>query len=215
MKNVKEIKTISIGAFIYVCASIALGYFLKDGLIIFLGWNMTLSFFAYGLSVSYSYTIEKNKLFLATITGLLWILFFPNTLYMLTDFIHFQNVSFFETYMSVYDFNIPSWLIFTHILIGALFSAFIGIKSVDLVLKIVVDKYRVNQILSLLILFSTSSFAIYIGRFLRLNSWDILKPFSLLVTVISSIDLFTVVFVLLFTGIHFFTYYMFHQFKNE
>ena len=91
MRNTKELITIAIGSITYLVVSIVLGFLLNDGLIIFLGWNMTLSFVVYGIGIYFVYASRTYKFFTTAIIGVLWILFFPNTIYVLTDFIHFQN----------------------------------------------------------------------------------------------------------------------------
>jgi uncharacterized membrane protein len=97
----------------------------------------------------------------------LWLLFLPNAFYIFTDLIHLTNR---------YHFNF--WVDLTVILSCALTGLVLGFVSLFLMQSIVTQRRGalagwgfVAAIAGL------SSFGIYLGRFLRFNSWDIVaKP---------------------------------------
>jgi len=105
----------------------------------------------------------QNKNIIKTIVFILWLLFYPNAFYIFTDFMH------------ILDFkSAPLWfdtiLLFTFSLNGL----FIALKSLSIFHDSINKNLnlKVGFIIPLIIVFT--SIGVYIGRFLRLNSWDIL-----------------------------------------
>ena len=104
--------------------------------------------------------------------------FFPNALYIVTDLIHLQQES-----------SVPKWfdavLLFSASVVG-LMMAFISLHRVEKYLKSTVNKKMLPPLI-VLILF-LGSFGVYLGRFLRWNSWDILSnPFQLVASIVQRI----------------------------
>jgi len=199
---------------LYIFSSIVLGMFLANFLVIILGWNMFLATCVYFLSESYIYIKKKNThlVFQFMILGL-FILFFPNTLYIMTDFIHLQNYTFFDDYPNIYAFQIDDWLVFMHIGVGALYAAKIGISSIhklEPVLKPILKKYFA---LALSLLFLLSSTGIYIGRFLRFNSWDFLQLFSIISEMFQHATFF-IGFIMIFFVLHWVCYFLFSKLET-
>jgi uncharacterized membrane protein len=99
-----------------------------------------------------------------------WLLFFPNAPYIFTDLIHLTN-------RFLYHF----WIDLTLILICAFTGLVIGFVSLYLMQGIVSRIYgRMTSWLFVAAMVGLSSFGVYLGRFLRFNSWDIFtKPAKL------------------------------------
>lgn len=101
---------------------------------------------------------------------MLWLLFFPNAPYLITDLIHLKEV---PDYLLWYD----SLLSFSFALAGLL----AGLYSALLIHRLI-EKVG-NQIWAWTIMVGSlivSSYGVYLGRFGRWNSWDIItNPFSL------------------------------------
>ncbi|HEM3702707.1 TPA: DUF1361 domain-containing protein [Streptococcus suis] len=137
-----------------------------------LTWNMFLALVALDFAILTNHS--KSKV-IKIVAGLLWLFFYPNTFYMVTDIvhIHFANTVLWQREsMILFMLYVPS--IFYGVMTGVesvrlIFSAF-SIKSYWLRLCLIGG-------LSLL-----SSFAIHIGRYARLNSWDIFTRPSLVVS---------------------------------
>ncbi len=196
----------------FVMFSFVLGALLKNGLIIFLSWNMVLALMVYFFSsLTLQFHEQKQKKFLILISIVFWILFFPNSFYILTDTIHFQNYSFFQSYPNIYHLNTYEWYVFFDITIGALISLKIGLMSLEQIKKIIPDQLKQFQMVFVIGLFFLSSIGIYLGRFIRLNSWNIFDLSSIVQGIINHFEFF-IIFVLLFTMIHIIAYYLF---KNE
>ncbi len=188
-------RVISIISFItLVFFSFAIFYHTGKFIHLMLIWNIFLSY----LPLYISKKLSKKKSIGNILLWLVWLLFIPNTFYMITDFIHIQQIQFI-TSDSPYHFtwvqNIDIWLELINISLCILMGVAMGIKSMDNIHKVIGNKsyFLLLPIISLMI-----GFAIYIGRFLRFNSWDIIQPFTLLQKLTSSLDVFAIQFILLF-----------------
>jgi len=95
---------------------------------------------------------------------LLWLLLLPNSFYMISDFVHIQDVA---SRNLLYDV-----VMFTSCILTAVLLGFSSLYMVHTELKKRVA-LRTSSILVAIIIV-LCSFAIYLGRDLRWNSWDIL-----------------------------------------
>lgn len=199
----------------YMIVSLVLGLYLQDGLIIFLAWNMFLATLVYAISTLLAYLLDKKaKLWLILVVFGVWILFFPNSIYMLTDFIHFENSAFFIRYMDIYNYDLAQWLVFAHITIGALYAVKLGIASIEKI-EPYVTKYMAGYYwIVLTALFFLSSFGIFIGRFLRFNSWDVFGLITQIGMVFSH-GSFLFGFIGIFIVIHWVVYFLFSSDKSK
>lgn len=130
---------------------------------IFLLWNLFLSWIPLALSRHFSNMHQqhwvKQAILLCT-----WLLFFPNSLYVVTDLVHLNRQSI-----------VPVWFDAILIFTAAVTSIFMGFVSLQRLEKYLHRRFPVNYInrVIAMILFM-SSFGVYLGRFLRWNSWDII-----------------------------------------
>lgn len=128
---------------------------------VFLVWNLFLAVIPLLLS-EFLTRISKRNIQLTILTA--WLLFFPNALYIITDLLHLKERN-----------NIPLWydviLIFSTAANGLLI-AYVSLSQVEIFLKLKFHKNKAGLILLVCLLLS--SFGIYLGRFLRWNSWDII-----------------------------------------
>ena len=149
---------------------------------LFLNWNLFLAFIPWALSsllIVYP-KLQQKKL---AVVGLLatWLLFFPNAPYILTDLFHLKWAS-----------SMPMWfdllLILSFAWVGLLFG-FMSLWDIEKILKryLITSRlkgllrYRLSLPIFSTILLFIGSFGIYLGRYLRWNSWDILaEPFALI-----------------------------------
>lgn len=99
----------------------------------------------------------------------LWLLFFPNAPYLITDIFHFEKRP-----------GVPQWFDLLLVLSAAwcgLLAGFISLNDVEKFLAAYSPR-RWHWPLTVFLLFA-ASFGIYLGRYLRFNSWDIVtKPFA-------------------------------------
>jgi len=140
---------------------------------IFLVWNLFLAWIPFTISTIFKKMNGAGKLKQVMIFCA-WLLFFPNALYIVTDLIHLDA----ET-------NVPKWfdavLLFSCSVAGLL-MAFVSILRLEIFLS---RKFKSSQVQAIILsIFFVSSFGVYLGRFLRWNSWDILNnPFALLYSI--------------------------------
>jgi uncharacterized membrane protein len=139
---------------------------------IFLPWNLFLAFIPYWITrwMSANPDLIENKLkrFLLLST---WLLFIPNAFYIITDLFHLVHVH-----------SAPRWfdllLIFSFAWNGIL-CGIISLRRVELIINL--NRGPVYSLLMVFAVMWLNALGIYIGRFLRFNSWDVVTdPFNLL-----------------------------------
>jgi uncharacterized membrane protein len=140
---------------------------------LFLVWNIFLAWIPFVISSLFNKMINASK-WKQALVFCCWFAFFPNALYIVTDLVHLGRES-----------SVPKWfdavLLFSSSVVG-LMMAFISLHRVEQYLHRNVNK-NILAPLVILILF-LGSFGVYLGRFLRWNSWDILSnPFQLLLSI--------------------------------
>lgn len=133
-----------------------------DNFLSFLVWNLVLAFIPWLISAILHvrrFAVRSVQLFLM----LLWLLFFPNAPYILTDIIHLGKG---KSFLLYYDLIILLAYSFT-----GLFYAFVSLHLIE---SILARDFHIKRpfIISVFELY-LCAFGIYLGRFLRWNSWDI------------------------------------------
>tara|TARA_R110001606_G_C15193908_1_gene630838 strand:- start:91 stop:633 length:543 start_codon:yes stop_codon:yes gene_type:complete len=131
---------------------------------LFLVWNLFLAVIPFTIT-SYLVSLPKlNKIGFVLSFGI-WLLFLPNAPYIVTDLIHLR-VSY-STYIWL-DILVVSSFAFNGLLLF-----YLSILDMKHVLKRYLKKPIINYGITLTIFLS--SFGVYLGRFLRYNSWEILS----------------------------------------
>lgn len=146
---------------------------------VFLPWNLFLAWIPFLLAMALSEMnnngssrIKKLGVFSA------WLLFFPNSPYILTDLFHLKLRS-----------EIPLWFDLVLILSFAWNGLLLGYSSLFEIQKVLRTRLSVN-VVNFFIggLMVLCSFGIYLGRYPRYNSWDILaNPIRLFSDIFSMI----------------------------
>jgi uncharacterized membrane protein len=132
----------------------------------YLLWNLVLAWVPFGLSLWLRQLLRTRHWasWLPLIITVIWLGFLPNTFYMLTDYIHLQEVPRVD---QIYDVAMFTSLIATGVSLG---FASLAIVHVELRRRLpIASAWRVVALILLL-----TSFAIYVGRDLRWNTWDII-----------------------------------------
>jgi uncharacterized membrane protein len=135
----------------------------------FLIWNLFLAI----VPLYFSYRIRRSAAQGGAgeyIWAGLWLLFFPNAAYIITDLLHLKE-----------RLPVPKWfdliLLFSAALCG-LAAGLLSLRETELWLKTKWNRVTVQVILFSILLLN--GFGIYLGRYLRWNSWDLfLHPFRL------------------------------------
>jgi len=159
---------ISIGLFAARAASS------DNGRYAFLVWNLFLAWIPFGFAwIAYSPTrLPKTiRILLIGICAFLWLIFFPNAPYILTDFQHLAKL----------NGDVPVWYDVIMLLWFSWNGLLLGIISLYFMQKVVArwlgNIFSWVFVVSVIVL---SSLGVYVGRFLRWNSWDVMvDPFSM------------------------------------
>jgi uncharacterized membrane protein len=133
---------------------------------VYLGWNLFLAWVPFLLALALYDGHRRGRSAPALVTlGVAWLVFFPNAPYIVTDFIHLNR-----------DPLSPLW--FDGLTIGAFAATglLLGFGSLYLVHAVVSRALgQAAGWLVALLSIALGSVGVYLGRFLRLNSWDIVS----------------------------------------
>lgn len=183
--NIRSKLIMLILLFIASVLCLALGAYIRDytgrRIYMFLGWNMFLAWMPAGfaLCLDYVYVRLRDPRVLRIMCfggiGVLWLLFYPNAAYLITDQLHpfarFQIES-----RVKFWFEIEFWyhlLLFTSV---AVIGLLLGIYSLYSVHELVRKSLgRIKGWMFAVLVLLLSSFGIYLGRFIRWNSWDAIQ----------------------------------------
>jgi uncharacterized membrane protein len=174
-------------------------------------WNLFLAWIPFVLAyLAYILSWKKWLLYLALpAAAFLWLIFFPNAPYILTDLQHLAKES--TSAPLWYDVIVMVWFSWTGLLLGL----------VSLYLMHDIIQRAFGRLLGWAFVFvvsGLSSFGVYLGRFVRFNSWDILNdPKEIAVTILGlAVDPSKrlVAFTLLFAVFYIFVYLTLYSFAH-
>ncbi|MFC7560957.1 DUF1361 domain-containing protein [Paenibacillus farraposensis] len=128
-----------------------------------------------------------TRTLLLWVTGVAWLLFYPNTPYLITDLLHV-----FAQYPYLEEPHFWGNPYFWEHVLGMLLVAFLGLTMGFVSLESIrqlVQRARGGLVswLFVVVVLLLSSLGIYIGRFFRGNTWDIVSAPSQLYAQVSSI----------------------------
>lgn len=132
----------------------------------YLLWNLFLAWVPVVFAVRLV-SILRRKLWSsweAMLLSVLWLVFLPNSFYMISDFIHLQDV---QRVDLIYDTVMMTSFIYTGVTLG-----FSSLYLIHLQLRRRFHRLTAASLIALTLLLS--SVAVYMGRDLRWNSWDVL-----------------------------------------
>jgi uncharacterized membrane protein len=133
----------------------------------FLIWNLFLAWIPFMISYfTYTLTLRRRWIYVVIpLAAFFWLIFFPNAPYILTDFQHLAHTS--KDLPVWYDVMMLIWFAFTGLLLGMV--------SLFLMQEIIRREFGRWMGWTFVVLVAVLSAAgVYMGRFLRWNSWDIL-----------------------------------------
>lgn len=135
---------------------------------IFLVWNLFLAFIPWWIS---NYIKQRKELSLKHAPLLvMWLLFLPNAPYILTDLFHLKPRPY-----------LPLWFDLVLVLSFALIGMILFLKSLKDMLALLKGYLSPTGFAIITpVIFWLISFGLYLGRYLRFNSWDIVHPVSLM-----------------------------------
>jgi len=133
----------------------------------FLVWNIFLAWIPLGIAYTASIFAQKRRFMLLMIpfAVILWLIFFPNAPYILTDLQHLGKLK----------PDVPLWFDMLLLIWFAWTGLLLGLVSLFLMHSIVIRE--LGRLTGWAFVFGVgmlTSLGIYVGRFLRWNSWDLL-----------------------------------------
>jgi uncharacterized membrane protein len=174
-------------------------------------WNLFLAWIPFVLAyLAYIFSWQRSLMnFVIPIFAFLWLIFFPNAPYILTDFQHLAQGS--ASVPLWYDVILLIWFSWTGMLLG--------IVSLNMMQEII--KRQIGRWPGWVFVFMVallSGVGLYLGRFIRLNSWDILqKPGEIATNLtdwLSDPSLRSVGFIALYTLFFIFVYLTLYAFGH-
>lgn len=132
-------------------------------------WNLFLAWIPFMLAyLAHAISWKRTWLYLIIpFIALVWLLFFPNAPYMLTDLQDLARAG---------GVGAPLWYDVIIIVWSSWTGTLLGIISLYLMQDIIFRTFgRWAGWIFVFVISAASSFGMYIGRFVRLNSWDILQ----------------------------------------
>ena len=130
---------------------------------LFMIWNLFLAFVPWFL-ISIIYVNELRRRWAIVLITVVWIAFFPNAPYILTDLIHLGR-----------DKSAPVWYDLILLLSYGFTGLIYGFSGLEMFEKLISKRAgTVRRAVIIVSLIYVSCFGVYIGRFLRWNSWDLL-----------------------------------------
>jgi uncharacterized membrane protein len=160
------LKTLALSSLISVALFIFRAFYFQSTEYWYLLWNLFLAWlpllFA-GILVQQLHT-QRWLRWQTMLTTVLWLGFLPNSFYLVTDFIHLQhtmNASLLYDSVLLFSFSINGFIL--------------GYLSLAMIHKELNKRLQARDVHIILgIVFLACSFAIYLGRYLRWNTWDVL-----------------------------------------
>jgi uncharacterized membrane protein len=131
-----------------------------------LTWNLFLAWVPYLASLWASSLQRRHprRPWLLLLPGLLWLAFFPNAPYMLTDL---WALRWWTSFPFWYDFGLVSLFALTGLLLGV-----VSLGTMQRLVAAYAGRW-LGWLFSIVVV-GLSGLGIYLGRFLRWNSWDLL-----------------------------------------
>lgn len=151
-------------------------FFTQQLTFVFLLWNLFLAIIPFGLSTMLSLSAGRLQARVLLPVGMVWLLFFPNAPYILTDLFHLERRA-----------GVPYWYDLALILSCAWNGLMLAYASLTDMQALVAR--RLGWLASwsfVTVAMLLSSFGVYLGRYLRFNSWDIItNPLTLFFDIVT------------------------------
>ncbi|MDO5040715.1 MAG: DUF1361 domain-containing protein [Peptoniphilus sp.] len=197
-------------------------YVFISALIIHFDFNRRYLIFNAGLSLTaYIFsgfaTVKKHAL-LTLLSLCIAVIFFPNALYMFTDYIHIKTSEYYSASAAgvLYNMDYLNWVklaVDTGMITLSMVLSYETFVNILKALKCY--RYKIAGFFLSLFMSVISGFAIYIGRFLRLNSWDIFTLPSMFRSMLASFETNDYYLMGTFAIFQFFIILLFANLKNN
>ncbi len=194
----------------------------------YLIWNLILAWAPMVFALIFIKNSKRRSSFtksiIAFFSSISWLFFFPNAVYIITDYIHLSNDTFYypnPNYIPysgesrvLYNFDLQTWNNFFSISFGVFLGCALSALSLYIFHRYV-EKHKGKLVgwVFAVVAHLLSGYAIYLGRFIRFNSWDVLfSPLTLIRFVVSNIDKVAIIFTFHFFLLSLIIYSIFYLF---
>ncbi|UAB75831.1 DUF1361 domain-containing protein [Mesoflavibacter sp. SCSIO 43206] len=144
---------------------------------LFLVWNLFLAFIPFAISTYLSFQQKLNNITIIIIS-MVWLLFLPNAPYIVTDLFHLQYSHPNRIWLDV--------LTISAFAVTGMYFFYQSLLTMETIFKKKFGKTTSTYITPLLIVLV--AFGVYLGRYLRFNSWEIIsQPLSIFESITSII----------------------------
>lgn len=177
----------------------------------FLVLNTLLAFIPIELSFHIDVGKPKNMI-LFWLLIIVWMLFYPNTPYLLTDLFHLSLLNPYGV-NGLLRLDDTMWLKFSLLLISTIFSTLLGMWGLDRIAAAISARFKMSDMpvfkdLVIIILTILSSIGIFIGRFLRIHTiYLFLTPEMFIRPLLNMWSHSAIVFIVLLTVVQLVFYY--------
>ncbi|BBH18929.1 hypothetical protein Back11_02740 [Paenibacillus baekrokdamisoli] len=192
MKGLQEINLQSKSILLVILLAATLGclslgvyvrHYTSRPIYLFLNWDVFLAWVPafFSLLIDFVFVYIKKYRLVRTLLllplGLMWLFFYPNAAYLITDMLH-PFIHYRSNANGSFILDLEFWYHLILFFTAALIGLFLSIYSLYSVQELVRQSFgRLMSWLFAVCVLALSSFGIYIGRFIRWNSWDvIMKP---------------------------------------
>lgn len=169
-------------------------YVTRETKYLFLIWNLFLAALPY-LFARILYKGNRNITRLkASVLLLFWLIFLPNAPYIVTDLFHLEDLP-----------GVPLWYDLILLFSSAFIGMVLGFKSIYYV-KLWVNEELNRKLPAIMMPFLhlLIAYGVYLGRYLRWNTWDIfVQPFELLKSLQHTFTIDGIAFTIIFGVFHY------------
>lgn len=133
---------------------------------IFLFWNLFLACIPFFISSLMVWYVKQGRAHISFMVfgWIAWMLFFPNAPYVVTDLIHVGRIH-----------SVPVFYDLTLLFSAAWAGLLVGLYSLSHIEELIRMKYSLGRTHAIIVgILLISSFGMYLGRFIRFNSWNVL-----------------------------------------
>lgn len=141
-----------------------------DSFFSFLFLNMILAYIPIELTMHMK--VKQNPVIFWGL-ACVWLLFYPNAPYILTDLFHLAKINPYSLQTGLMVLDLNKWWYFTQLVLSALAGALLGQWSLLVVSKTMAARYHLSALSENLItlgLFVCAAVGVFIGRFLRIHT---------------------------------------------
>ena len=195
------------------CAAVAAGcvavYALTGRWIyLFFVWNLFLAVLPVVVSVVVD-RVGRVRPWVGWVGCAVWLPLFPNTVYVATDVVHLVRVPFFATYRGsctdegwpfhCYAGDASAWAQLVVMMGLVVVTLWLGLWSLGHVHAFLADRWGpVGGWSAVVAVAVATGYGVYLGRFVRLNSWEVLNPGVLVPRALDATNRFAAVFTAMF-----------------